>query len=308
MAAVLVLMLMTVRAGHSEPTGFHRYGIVQACDETSADYSVVYDGEKLLYYDYKNQETVLTLPDFVDPVEPPDLSEAAIRGKNACEDALGILKVGYRNPPERLEPPWTSIYPRSDVKLNTNNTLICHVTGFFPPPVRVSWTKNGLNVTEGATLSPYYHSGDGTLSRFSTRSFTPEQGDLYGCTVEHRALEQPQTRIWDVEVQVQSSRVFPSVVCVLGVCLGMVGVAAGVLLMVMANIRYSRSTLHPAEACSPQSNVTAALLSGGTPGFTTPSLRSSPEPEPTYELGGAAFIRREENFSNAEPKTISETA
>uniref|UniRef100_A0A3B4EJD6 Ig-like domain-containing protein n=2 Tax=Pygocentrus nattereri TaxID=42514 RepID=A0A3B4EJD6_PYGNA len=220
MPTLLVLILMTFSSVHSQPAGFHRFGLLQACDGTNADFSVVYDGEKLVYYDYENQRTVLTLPDFADPVEAPDLSKPALRGANVCRQALAVLNEAYMNPPEELEPPWTSIYPKSDVKLKTRNTLVCHVTDFFPPPVGVSWTKNDLNVTGGASLSPYYQNSDGTLSVFSTLSFTPEEGDVYSCTVEHRALERPQTRIW---------------VCVVGVCLGVIGAAAGIFLVFRAN-------------------------------------------------------------------------
>ncbi len=94
------------------------------------------------------------------------------------------------------EPPWSSIYPKSDPQLNVKNTLICHVTGFFPPPVRVSWTKNNVNVTDESTLSRYYPNKDGTLNVFSRLSFIPEKEDIYSCSVEHKALQQPQTRVW----------------------------------------------------------------------------------------------------------------
>ncbi|KAL0186705.1 hypothetical protein M9458_018375, partial [Cirrhinus mrigala] len=94
------------------------------------------------------------------------------------------------------EPPWTSLYPRNDVKLNVRNNLICLVSGFFPPPVRISWTKNNVNVTDEATLSKYYPNKDGTLNAFSRLSFIPEEGDIYSCSAEHKALQQPQTRTW----------------------------------------------------------------------------------------------------------------
>ncbi|XP_036434027.1 H-2 class II histocompatibility antigen, A-U alpha chain-like [Colossoma macropomum] len=233
MEALLVLALMMVCAVHSQPAGFDRYGWIIGCDETSTRVSFSYNGEIAEYFDYEEKQTVMTLPDFADPIVIADLSKDAYSAQEFCKDTLAVINDAYMNPPEELEPPWTSIYTKSDVKLKTKNTLLCHVTDFFPPPVRVSWTKNDLNVTEGATLSPYYQNSDGTLSVFSTLSFTPEEGDVYSCTVEHRALEQPQTRIWDV--QVEQSSVFPSVVCVVGVCLGVIGAAAGIFLIFRAN-------------------------------------------------------------------------
>uniref|UniRef100_A0A673J9F3 Zgc:123107 n=1 Tax=Sinocyclocheilus rhinocerous TaxID=307959 RepID=A0A673J9F3_9TELE len=87
------------------------------------------------------------------------------------------------------EPPETSIYPRNDVQLAVENTLICHVTGFFPPPVNVSWTKNNVVVTEGVSLSQYRPRSDGTFHVFSSLKITPEERDIYSCTVNHRALQ-----------------------------------------------------------------------------------------------------------------------
>uniref|UniRef100_A0A8C2HMI0 Ig-like domain-containing protein n=1 Tax=Cyprinus carpio TaxID=7962 RepID=A0A8C2HMI0_CYPCA len=80
------------------------------------------------------------------------------------------------------EPPWTS------------NTLICLVSGFFPPPVRVLWIKNNVKVKDQSTLRRDYPNKDGTLNVFSRLSFIPEEGDIYSCSVEHKALQQPQTR------------------------------------------------------------------------------------------------------------------
>ncbi|XP_058640787.1 H-2 class II histocompatibility antigen, A-K alpha chain-like [Onychostoma macrolepis] len=123
------------------------------------------------------------------------------------------------------EPPWSSIYPKSDPQLNVKNTLICHVIGFFPPPVRVSWTKNNVNVTDESTLSRYYPNKDGTLNVFSRLSFIPEEGDIYSCSVEHKALQQPQTRVWDVEIT--ESSIGPSVFCGVGLALGLLGLTTG---------------------------------------------------------------------------------
>ncbi len=95
------------------------------------------------------------------------------------------------------DPPETSIYPRNDVQLGVENSLICHVTGFFPPPVNISWTKNNVIVTEGVGLSRYRPRNDGTFHIFSSLDIVPEERDIYSCTVNHRALQgQAQTKIW----------------------------------------------------------------------------------------------------------------
>jgi len=89
------------------------------------------------------------------------------------------------------------MYSEDDVVQDVANTLICHVTGFFPPPVNVSWTKNNQIVSEGMSLSQYRLNSDGTFNIFSTLKFTPKEGDIYSCTVNHRSIPgQPQTKTW----------------------------------------------------------------------------------------------------------------
>ncbi len=105
-----------------------------------------------------------------------------------------------------LDAPQTSTYPKNIVQLGVQNTLVCHVTGFFPPSVSISWTKNNVNVTEGINLSQYRPKNDGTFNIFSTLKFTPAEGDIYSCTVNHEALQgQPQTKIWgECNFQIES--------------------------------------------------------------------------------------------------------
>ncbi|KAK7146338.1 hypothetical protein R3I93_013930 [Phoxinus phoxinus] len=133
-----------------------------------------------------------------------------------------------------MDAPETSIYPEDDVQLGFINTLICHVTGFYPPSISISWTKNNVNVTEGMSLSQYHPRNDGTYNIFSTLKFTPGEGDIYSCTVNHRALQgQPQTKTWDVDVALPG--VGPAVFCGVGLTLGLLGVAVGTFFLVKGN-------------------------------------------------------------------------
>ncbi|KAL1269487.1 hypothetical protein QQF64_031776 [Cirrhinus molitorella] len=134
----------------------------------------------------------------------------------------------------QIDAPQTSVYPKDNVHLGIQNTLICHVTGFYPPALSISWAKNNVNATEGMSLSQYHPRTDGTFTIFSTLKFTPSEGDIYSCTVNHGALQgQPQTKIWDVDVALPS--VGPTVFCGVGVILGLVGVAVGTFFLIKGN-------------------------------------------------------------------------
>uniref|UniRef100_A0A672GTW9 Ig-like domain-containing protein n=1 Tax=Salarias fasciatus TaxID=181472 RepID=A0A672GTW9_SALFA len=110
------------------------------------------DSEELMYADFDKDTAVFTLPDFLVLV-PAKLA-------NKTRNKLVL-------------------YSAEEVKFGAENTLVCFLNHFFPPSIKVSWTKNNQPVSEGVSLSRYY-----------------PNSDIYSCTVEHKALKSPKTRIW----------------------------------------------------------------------------------------------------------------
>ena len=189
-----------------------------------------FDTEEVFYVDFKREEVVYTMPKFV--VEDPSqifeihhLYRNAARAKGFCPLAVAFIKAEEKNPPEergkltslfisllmRLikwwwrfllafwptkDAPESILYPAEGLQLGVENILICFVNHFYPPDIRVSWTKNGHPVSEGLSLSRYFLNKDQTFHQFSTLTFTPREEDVYSCTVEHLALARPLTRIW----------------------------------------------------------------------------------------------------------------
>lgn len=76
------------------------------------------------------------------------------------------------------------------------NTLICFVTGFYPAPVNVSWTRNGEEVKEGTSTTVPYPNKDGTFTQIFRLDFIPQQGDIYICGVQHVSMTDRDTRMW----------------------------------------------------------------------------------------------------------------
>uniref|UniRef100_A0A8C6LV53 Immunoglobulin C1-set domain-containing protein n=1 Tax=Nothobranchius furzeri TaxID=105023 RepID=A0A8C6LV53_NOTFU len=68
------------------------------------------------------------------------------------------------------KPPDVIIYPRNEVVTDEENTLICFINNFFPPKIRIK-----------------------SFHIFSSLNFVPKDGDIYSCTVEHEALEEPKS-------------------------------------------------------------------------------------------------------------------
>uniref|UniRef100_A0A673JPV8 RLA class II histocompatibility antigen, DP alpha-1 chain-like n=1 Tax=Sinocyclocheilus rhinocerous TaxID=307959 RepID=A0A673JPV8_9TELE len=170
---------------------------INGCSDTEKESVCGSDGEEIWHADFIQQMGVNTLPDFADALRFPGFYESSIAAQEACKQNLAVCIKAYKSPPEEMDPPETSIYPKNDVQLGVENSLVCHVTGFFPPPVNISWTKNNVVVTEGESLSRYRPRNDGTFHIFSSVDIVPEERDIYSCTVNHRALQgQAQTKIW----------------------------------------------------------------------------------------------------------------
>uniref|UniRef100_UPI0037E95849 H-2 class II histocompatibility antigen, A-U alpha chain-like n=1 Tax=Semicossyphus pulcher TaxID=241346 RepID=UPI0037E95849 len=234
-SSLLILMLNTFCASTQIP---HEIVYVVGCYENSTtEVQFEFDSEEILHVDFERQEVVYNVPPLfvVNPSEVfSDLHvyKNALKAKRTCAIALSFLKFEEKeiHPEEAKDPPESILYPAEEVQLGVENTLTCFVNHFYPPYIKVSWTKNDLPVSEGVSLGQYYPNDDQTFHTFSTLEFTPREGDIYSCTVEHLALERPQTRIWQPEFSHPS--LGPDVFCGVGLTLGFLGVAVGTFLMV----------------------------------------------------------------------------
>uniref|UniRef100_A0A672G7M7 Ig-like domain-containing protein n=1 Tax=Salarias fasciatus TaxID=181472 RepID=A0A672G7M7_SALFA len=176
------------------------------------------DSEELMYADFDKDTAVFTLPDFLVLVPAKLANKTRIlmdakKAKRACLLLAEVLSVIEHLPPENKgkDPPDSVLYSAEEVKFGAENTLVCFLNHFFPPSIKVSWTKNNQPVSEG----------------FSTLKFTPNKGDIYSCTVEHKALKSPKTRIWGDYSFSRLGRY-----CGVTVVLGCLGLAIGIYFIV----------------------------------------------------------------------------
>uniref|UniRef100_A0A3B4H9A8 HLA class II histocompatibility antigen, DR alpha chain-like n=1 Tax=Pundamilia nyererei TaxID=303518 RepID=A0A3B4H9A8_9CICH len=194
---------------------------INGCSDSDGEKMFGLDGEELAYADFNKQEMIYPLPPFIDPFTYQEGTyEAAVANLQICQQNLKTTDHVYRN---------TDI---DEVEFGEKNTLICHVTGFYPAPVNVSWTKNQQKVT-GSSINVPYLNKDGSFRQTSRLQFTPQLGDIYRCAVEHLSLTEPLTKIYDVKVHVLC--VGPSVFCGVGLTLGLVGVAVGTFFLIKGN-------------------------------------------------------------------------
>ncbi|XP_060787120.1 H-2 class II histocompatibility antigen, A-U alpha chain-like isoform X1 [Neoarius graeffei] len=228
---LIFFTLMCVRDTESQ-FKHHRLELLE-CSEKNKEFMWGSDGDEEFYADFEKKKGVIMLPPFADPAEFPGVYEYAEANMPICQQNLQVSNKAFKDQPVPQDAPQSSIYPKQKMQLGSENMLICHSARFFPPPVTVRWTKNSVDVTEQSTLSRYYPNEDNTFNQFSHLPFTPQEGDVYSCTVEHKALETPDTKTWEVDVELPS--VGPSVFCGVGLAVGLLGVATGTFFLVKGN-------------------------------------------------------------------------
>ncbi|XP_038131015.1 HLA class II histocompatibility antigen, DP alpha 1 chain-like [Cyprinodon tularosa] len=231
----LLLFLCSVLWVHAEV--LHEDLRITGCSESDGEFMYALDAEEMWYADFKKGEGVLPQPPFIDPIRfPDDIYQHAVNNLDICRSNMNTRRISLKNPPRKLESPSSlMVYSRDDVELEEKNILICHVSGFYPAPVNVSWTKNGQKVTEGTNINNPYPNKDITFTQISRLDFIPQLGDVYSCSVEHQALKEPMTSSFDVDLNVHQPSNGPTVFLAVGLTIGFLGVAVGTFFLVKGN-------------------------------------------------------------------------
>ncbi|KAF1624592.1 HLA class II histocompatibility antigen, DM beta chain, partial [Eudyptes filholi] len=112
--------------------------------------------------------------------------------RQACSD---LATHFWASTALRRTPPQVRIVP---VPLpNTPNAVLltCHVWGFYPPEVTVSWLHNGDMVATGNTTK-LLPNGDWTYQTQVTLMVTAKAGDTFTCSVQHASLDRSLQEDW----------------------------------------------------------------------------------------------------------------
>uniref|UniRef100_A0A4W5R131 Ig-like domain-containing protein n=1 Tax=Hucho hucho TaxID=62062 RepID=A0A4W5R131_9TELE len=217
-------MFVVLRFIIRKTTSKQKYNICFICYITMIvwlefNMTIVADSNEYLHVDLNNKEDVVTFPEWGNYVDCPICVRVA---ENRRADLNNDIKL--------FIPPEIKLYAKEEVKLGINNSLVCFVNNFFPPPVQVKWTKNDENVPKGVKVGQYATNSDYTFYRVSTLTFEPQEGDIYTCIVDHTAVDEPLTRTW-VRGAPRPS-VGSAVFCGLGLTLGLLGVATGTFFLI----------------------------------------------------------------------------
>ncbi|KAM9404094.1 H-2 class II histocompatibility antigen, E-S beta chain-like isoform 2-T3 [Salvelinus alpinus] len=105
--------------------------------------------------------------------------------------------------------------------------LVCSAYVFYPKPIRVTWLRDGQEVTSNVTSTEELVNGDWTYQIHSHLEYTPTPGERITCMVEHFSLTEPKLYDWDPSMPGPERNKMVIGAC--GLLLGVVFIAAGLI-------------------------------------------------------------------------------
>uniref|UniRef100_A0A674JSC4 HLA class II histocompatibility antigen, DR alpha chain-like n=1 Tax=Terrapene triunguis TaxID=2587831 RepID=A0A674JSC4_9SAUR len=196
----------------------------------AGEFMFEFDQDEIFHVDLERKETVWRLPDFgkFTSLEAQGaLGNIAVLKKN-----MEIMIQRSNRTRARNVPPEVTVFPEDSVELGEPNVLICFMDKFSPPVLRLTWLKNGQEVTEGISETDFYPHQDNSFRKFSYLPFLPSPGNFYDCRVEHWGLPEPFTKHWEVQVPTPVLETTETLVCALGLAVGIIGIIVGTILII----------------------------------------------------------------------------
>ncbi|XP_070710261.1 beta-2-microglobulin-like [Pempheris klunzingeri] len=80
--------------------------------------------------------------------------------------------------------PEVKVYSRYPGQYGRDNILICHVSGFHPPDIKIQLMKDGVELS-GAQQTDLAFSQNWRFHLTKDVSFSPSKGEKYSCKVTH---------------------------------------------------------------------------------------------------------------------------
>ncbi|XP_005949482.1 H-2 class II histocompatibility antigen, E-S beta chain isoform X1 [Haplochromis burtoni] len=111
-----------------------------------------------------------------------------------CQHNIGIW---YSNPLSKSVKPYVRLHSMTPLSSQHPAMLVCRVYDFYPSKIKVSWLRDGQEVTSDVTSTEEMADGDWYYQTHSHLEYTPRSGEKISCKVEHASLEKPLITDWD---------------------------------------------------------------------------------------------------------------
>ncbi|XP_046880910.1 HLA class II histocompatibility antigen, DQ beta 1 chain-like [Hypomesus transpacificus] len=109
--------------------------------------------------------------------------------------------------------------------------LMCSAYDYYPKQIRVTWIRDGQEVTSDVTSTEELVDGDWYYQIHSQLEYMPKSGEKISCMVEHASLDKPIVEHWDPSLpESEKSKI----------AIGASGLVLGLVLSLAGLIYYQR--------------------------------------------------------------------
>ncbi|NXR14281.1 HA23 protein, partial [Semnornis frantzii] len=200
--------------------------------QENGQYMHEFDEDEVFHVDLQTAEAIWRLPEFMKFTFFE--AEAALQNIHVTANNLEVSKKYANYSQGTIEPPEVRVFSMEPMELGEPNTLICYVDKFWPSLISITWLRNGQQVTHGVLESVFYPQDDNSFRKFSYLTFVPTARDEYHCRVEHWGLADHTMTRWEPQMPLSISESMETLVCALGLAVGIVGIVVGTILIIKA--------------------------------------------------------------------------
>ncbi|KAK2511084.1 hypothetical protein Q9966_016730 [Columba livia] len=205
---------------------------IEPSQQEDGEFLQAFNADEKFHVDLQKKETVWRLPEFGEIVGFE--AQGALQNAAAAKHDLELLMKRSNRSQGTIVPPEVTVFPKRRVELEDPNLLICYVDKFWPSVISITWLRNGKEVQDGVIETVFYPRDDHSFRKFSYLPFIPTRGDYYDCRVEHWGLPKPLLKHWEPELPLPASESTETLVCALGLAVGIVGIIVGTILIIKA--------------------------------------------------------------------------
>ncbi|NXD74223.1 DRA protein, partial [Eolophus roseicapillus] len=200
--------------------------------QEDSEFMFDFDGDEIFHVNHERKETVWRLQEFGEFASFK--AQGALQNMAIGKQNLEVSISNFNKSRAGGVPPEVSVFPKQRVELEESNFLICYVDKFWPPVLSVEWLGGGQPVREGVYETVFYPREDNTYRLFSYLAFIPARGGGYGCRVEHEGLPSGLQGGGEPKLPPAASETTQTVVCALGLAVGIIGIVVGTILIIKA--------------------------------------------------------------------------
>ncbi|XP_070786181.1 rano class II histocompatibility antigen, A beta chain-like [Enoplosus armatus] len=126
-----------------------------------------------------------------------DPSQLALRNNEKERYCLNNIEIDYQAALTKSAEPYVVLSSTTPSAGQHPSMLVCSVFDFYPQQIRVSWIRDGQEVTSDVTSTDELADGDWYYQIHSHLEYTPRSGEKISCVVEHASLKEPLVTDWD---------------------------------------------------------------------------------------------------------------